>query len=180
MTLKPPRGTTRKLAELHERATTTYLNEDLFEMRGEECPDYLRTPYAVIVEKEPDSEWGVWCPDVPGCTATGSTRDEALKAMSEALGGHLKLMREQGKDIPRALWPRTVVGRYPIVVERTESGTYSAYVPELPGCISVGDTRAELVEMMREAVALHLEAMREDDEEIPEPGASMVRIEVAW
>ncbi len=51
--------------------------------------------------------------------------------------------------------------RYAIVIEKAE-GNYSAYVPDLPGCVTVGDTVEELIENMREAVEMHLEAIQED------------------
>ena len=50
--------------------------------------------------------------------------------------------------------------RYAIVIEKAE-GNYSAYVPDLPGCVTVGDTVEELMENMREAVEMHLEAIQE-------------------
>ena len=58
---------------------------------------------------------------------------------------------------------------YAVVIERTESGTYSAYSPDLPGCITVGDTPEETEASMREAIAAHLEALRDYGEPIPEP-----------
>lgn len=56
--------------------------------------------------------------------------------------------------------------RYAIVIEKAE-GNYSAYVPDLPGCVTVGDTVEELMENMREAVEMHLEAIQEDGLLIP-------------
>ncbi len=56
---------------------------------------------------------------------------------------------------------------FAIVYERTPNN-YGAYAPELPGCVSVGETREEVQEMMREAVAFHIEAMVEHGERIPE------------
>ncbi len=56
--------------------------------------------------------------------------------------------------------------RYAIVIEKAE-GNYSAYVPDLPGCVTVGDTVEELIENMREAVEMHLEAIQEDGLPIP-------------
>ncbi len=66
---------------------------------------------------------------------------------------------------------------YTVILERTGTG-YSAYAPDLPGCISVGSTREEIVEMMREAMEFHLESMVEDGDEIPELISSAVEIEV--
>ncbi|MCY3609755.1 MAG: type II toxin-antitoxin system HicB family antitoxin [Acidimicrobiaceae bacterium] len=66
---------------------------------------------------------------------------------------------------------------YTVILERTGTG-YSAYAPDLPGCISVGGTREEIMEMMREAMEFHLESMVEDGDEIPELISSAVEIEV--
>lgn len=57
--------------------------------------------------------------------------------------------------------------RYAIVIEKA-AGNYSAYIPDLPGCVSVGDTVEELMENMREAIELHLEALQADGLPIPE------------
>ncbi|MGB7846034.1 MAG: type II toxin-antitoxin system HicB family antitoxin [Candidatus Acidiferrum sp.] len=58
--------------------------------------------------------------------------------------------------------------KYLIVVEETGTG-YSAYSPDLPGCISTGASRAEVEKNMREAIAFHLDARREEGEPVPEP-----------
>jgi predicted RNase H-like HicB family nuclease len=57
---------------------------------------------------------------------------------------------------------------YVIVIEKTETG-YSAYVPDLQGCVSVGDTREEIENNIQEAILFHLEGMNEDGLEIPIP-----------
>jgi predicted RNase H-like HicB family nuclease len=62
--------------------------------------------------------------------------------------------------------------RYAVVIERAESN-WAAYVPDLPGCISTGKTVAETKSNIREALELHLEAMREVGEPIPEPSAEV-------
>lgn len=56
-----------------------------------------------------------------------------------------------------------------VVVEATEAG-FSAYSPDLPGCVAAGGTREEVEDMMREAVELHLEGLRADGS--PPPKAS--------
>ena len=58
--------------------------------------------------------------------------------------------------------------KYAVVIERA-GANYSAYVPDLPGCISVGDTIEETECNIREAIALHLEGLREHGEIVPEP-----------
>ncbi len=62
-----------------------------------------------------------------------------------------------------------------MIVERTADG-YSAYVPDLPGCITVGDTRDKTKEHIAEAIQLHLEGMREDSLEIPPPSTEAVTV----
>ena len=52
------------------------------------------------------------------------------------------------------------------VVEKTDTG-YSAYVPDLPGCISVGDDKEQIESNIREAIVFHLQGMKEDGVEIP-------------
>ena len=58
--------------------------------------------------------------------------------------------------------------RYAIVIERAE-GNYSAYVPALPGCVVTGETVVEVEREMHEAIAFHLDGMREDGIVPPEP-----------
>lgn len=67
--------------------------------------------------------------------------------------------------------------RYAVVVEKAESN-YSAYVPDLPGCVAAAETKEELLGLIREAIDFHLEGMREAGEEIPEPTAVAEYVEV--
>jgi predicted RNase H-like HicB family nuclease len=64
--------------------------------------------------------------------------------------------------------------RYLIVVEETQTG-YSAYSPDLPGCVSTGRTREDVEKNMQEAISLHLDGMREDGQSLPEPAACVDR-----
>ena len=68
--------------------------------------------------------------------------------------------------------------RYAVVIEKA-NGNYSAYVPDLPGCISTGETIAEAGANIKEAIALHLEGMREDGLAIPAPSSQVDYVEVA-
>ncbi len=68
--------------------------------------------------------------------------------------------------------------RYPIVVEMTKTG-YSAYSPDLPGCITTGRTRAEVTANMREAIELHIEGLRLEGLPVPEPSNGSAYVEVA-
>lgn len=56
--------------------------------------------------------------------------------------------------------------RYAIIIERAENN-FSAYVPDLPGCISMGDTLEEVERNIRDALAFHLDGLREDGLPIP-------------
>lgn len=58
--------------------------------------------------------------------------------------------------------------RYAVVIEQAE-GNFSAYVPDLPGCVATGQTHEEVEQQIREAIAFHLEGMREDGLPIPPP-----------
>jgi predicted RNase H-like HicB family nuclease len=58
--------------------------------------------------------------------------------------------------------------KYLIIYEKTSTG-YSAYVPDLPGCVAAGFSFEETAELMRGAVEMHLSAMREDGDLIPKP-----------
>lgn len=57
---------------------------------------------------------------------------------------------------------------YLIVVEQTNTG-YSAYSPDLPGCVATGKTREEVERNMREAIEFHLDGLREEGYDIPQP-----------
>jgi predicted RNase H-like HicB family nuclease len=68
--------------------------------------------------------------------------------------------------------------RYAIVIERGESN-WSAYVPDLPGCVATGDTLEEAEREIREAIEFHVEGMREDGSPVPEPTTQVTYVEVA-
>ncbi len=67
--------------------------------------------------------------------------------------------------------------RYVVIVEQGENG-FSAYVPDLPGCVAVGETREEALRLIGEAVELHLEGLREEGLPIPKPSSSSEYVEV--
>lgn len=68
--------------------------------------------------------------------------------------------------------------RYAIVVENAGSN-YSAYVPDLPGCVATGATVEETERSIRDAIALHLEGIRKDGTPIPAPSSRADYVEVA-
>jgi predicted RNase H-like HicB family nuclease len=66
---------------------------------------------------------------------------------------------------------------YVVIVEQGESSV-GAYVPDLPGCVAVGKTRDEAMELIREAVELHIESLRENSEPVPAPHSFVERVAV--
>lgn len=68
--------------------------------------------------------------------------------------------------------------RYLILIEPTESG-FSAYSPDLPGCVATGTSRADVEKNMRDAVEVHLDGLRENGDPVPPPSTSAAYVEVA-
>ncbi len=68
--------------------------------------------------------------------------------------------------------------QYVVVYEQGET-SWGAYVPDLPGCVAVGDTREEVEQLIQEAAMVHVEVLSEHDEQIPQPGTWTGLIEVA-
>jgi predicted RNase H-like HicB family nuclease len=66
--------------------------------------------------------------------------------------------------------------RYAVVIERAE-GNYAAYVPDLPGCVSTGETLEEVERRIREAMQFHIDGLKEDGISVPEPSAVCEYIE---
>ena len=64
-----------------------------------------------------------------------------------------------------------------VVIEQGPS-SFGAYVPDLPGCVAVGETRAEVAQLIHEAIEFHLEGMKEDGVPIPQPHSSGELVEV--
>jgi predicted RNase H-like HicB family nuclease len=58
--------------------------------------------------------------------------------------------------------------RYAVVIEKA-AGNFSAYVPDLPGCVATGDTIAEVEAEIREAIRFHIDGLEEDGLPIPQP-----------
>ena len=67
--------------------------------------------------------------------------------------------------------------KYLIIVEQTSTG-YSAYSPDVPGCGSTGQTREEVERNIREAIAFHIEGLKQEGYAVPEPSSYSSYIEV--
>ena len=68
--------------------------------------------------------------------------------------------------------------RYAVVIEQADSN-YSAYVPDLPGCVAAGATVKETEDEIREAIEFHIQGMKEDGLPVPSPSSAVEYIEVA-
>jgi len=68
--------------------------------------------------------------------------------------------------------------RYAVVIERAD-GNYSAYVPDLPGCVAAGSSIQEVEQAIREAIEFHLEGLRSENLPIPTPSSRVEYVEVA-
>jgi predicted RNase H-like HicB family nuclease len=66
---------------------------------------------------------------------------------------------------------------YVVILERGKT-SFGAYVPDLPGCVAVGKTKAEALRLIREAIEFHLEGMREEGLPVPEPSSSTELVSV--
>ena len=67
--------------------------------------------------------------------------------------------------------------KYMVVLEKGES-SYGAFVPDLPGCIAVGENREETLRLIEEAVAFHVEGLRADGLPVPPPQCDVAQVEV--
>ncbi|NQV69842.1 MAG: type II toxin-antitoxin system HicB family antitoxin [Pseudohongiella sp.] len=68
--------------------------------------------------------------------------------------------------------------KYAVVIEQGPT-SFGAYVPDLPGCVAVGDTREEVIKLIQEAVEFHIEGLRIDGEPVPPPSSTVEFIDVA-
>lgn len=67
--------------------------------------------------------------------------------------------------------------KYMVILEKGESG-FGAHVPDLPGCIAAGETRAEALNLIKEAIEFHIEGLRDSGEPIPPPSSEGEFIEI--
>ena len=68
--------------------------------------------------------------------------------------------------------------RYPVIIERSKKN-YSAYSPDLPGCVATGTTVKETISRMKSAIKFHLEGLRKEGSEILEPSTKVKYIEIS-
>ncbi|HSV12737.1 MAG TPA: type II toxin-antitoxin system HicB family antitoxin [Tepidisphaeraceae bacterium] len=68
---------------------------------------------------------------------------------------------------------------YIVVIEKAADGSYSAYVPDLPGCVACGDTQDEVRQLIQEGIELHIESLREHGEPVPPPSTTTAVVHAA-
>jgi len=68
--------------------------------------------------------------------------------------------------------------KYLVIIEETKTG-YSAFSPDLPGCIATGSTRKEVEKNMTDAIAFHIEGMHQEDMKVPQPRSFSTYLEVS-
>ena len=66
---------------------------------------------------------------------------------------------------------------YLVVVEKGKN-SYGAYVPDLPGCVAVGESRREVLKLIREGIELHIETLRDAGEDVPSPASKSEVVKV--
>lgn len=68
--------------------------------------------------------------------------------------------------------------KYLVVIERGAT-SWGAHVPDLPGCIAAGETKEEVLRLIKEAIEFHLEGLRDDGDPVPEPRSDVDFVEVS-
>ena len=69
------------------------------------------------------------------------------------------------------------VMKYTVIIEKGDM-SYGAYVPDLPGCIAAGETEEEALTLIKEAIVFHLEGLKEEGRDIPEPHSYSAIVDV--
>jgi predicted RNase H-like HicB family nuclease len=67
---------------------------------------------------------------------------------------------------------------YVAIIEECKNGGYSAYVPDLPGCVSVGETMQEIETNIKEAISLYIEELQTDKKPVPFPRSQAISLAV--
>lgn len=68
--------------------------------------------------------------------------------------------------------------RYAVIIEKGPE-SYGAYVPDLPGCVAAGDTREEVMSLIREAMEFHIEGLKQEGAPIPQPSSAVEFVDIA-
>ena len=145
--------------------------------------------YPIVIDKDPNSDYGVTVPDLPGCYTFGDTIADVLTQAVEAIELHLEGMLLDGDPIPEpkdiafhendpeyadGVWKTITIKfpelrHYPVVIYKDLDSTYGVTVPDLPGCFTAADTVEESLKQTREAIEFYMECLLLDEDPIPEP-----------
>ena len=145
--------------------------------------------YPIVIYKDPDSDYGMMVPDLPGCYTFGDTIADVLKQAVEAIELHLEGMLLDGDPIPEpkdiafyeknpeyadGVWKTITIKfpelrHYPVVLHKDPDSGYSVTTPDLPGCFTDGDTIEDALKRAQEAMELYMECLLLDGDPIPEP-----------
>ena len=145
--------------------------------------------YPIVIYKDPDSDYGMMVPDLPGCYTAGDTIADVLRQAVEAIELHLESMLRDGDPIPEpkdiafhetnpeyadGLWKTITIKfpelrHYPIVIHKDPDSAYRVTVPDLPGCFTVGDTVKDALKHAREVIEVYMEYSLLDGDPIPKP-----------
>lgn len=145
--------------------------------------------YPIAIYKDPDSDYGMLVPDLPGCYTAGDTITDVLRQAVEAIELHLGGMLLDGDPIPEpkniafhennpeyadGVWKTITIKfpelrHYPIVIHKDPDSAYGVTVPDLPGCFTIEDTLEDALKQARKAIEFHMECLLLDGDPIPEP-----------
>lgn len=145
--------------------------------------------YPIVIYKDPDSDYGMMVPDLPGCYTAGDTISDVLTQAVEAIELHLEGMLLDGDPIPEpkdiafhetnpeyadGVWKTIAIKfpelrHYPIVIHKDPDSAYGVTVPDVPGCFTAGDTLEDALRQARKAIELCMGYMLLDGNPIPAP-----------
>ena len=146
--------------------------------------------YPVVIDKDPDSDYCILVPDLPGCITAGDTVEEVLIQAVEAIKCHLSGMLVDGEPIPKPndieyhqnnphyacfqRWDWVTVTlpelrHYPVLIHPARYRHYRLIVPDLPGCVVRGKTARKAHAKAGLAIEQHMEEMVLKDKDIPQP-----------
>jgi predicted RNase H-like HicB family nuclease len=70
------------------------------------------------------------------------------------------------------------MSRYAVIIEGAGGNSYSAYVPDLPGCVAAGESIEEVESLIREGAQLHVASLREHGEQVPKPATAVTIVDI--
>ena len=145
--------------------------------------------YAAVT-KETSEGCEAFVADFPDCESTGESLEDALIALRGVLHRHFDELFQSGEEIEApSSWTEFIeaallssdgskTATYLVVIGRAPNN-YAAWVPDLPVCVSVGDTLTEMRAMIKEAIEFHIEFLEECGDPVPLPESTGTFINAA-